>query len=335
MSEQAGLSPYIIAEIGANHNGNMDLARALIDAAKAAGADAAKFQSWGKDLFARSVYDGAAGLEDQVGKYAVTRDDMTSLAGYCADAGIDFMSTPFSPAEVAHLDSLAPASIKIASMDLNNPEMLRAVARTGRRVILSTGMGSLGEIEQAVRIIEDEGNRDLVILHCVSLYPPATDDVINLRNMATIAQAFGYPVGYSDHTMGIEIPLAAIALGAVVIEKHFTLDKEMEGWDHAVSADPSEMAVIVTAAHRIPAALGSARRVVSADERKAGDIMRRSAVTARPIKLGEAITAADIAFRRPGTGISPDQAHMLHGLVAARDLDGDTVISLSDFQIRA
>lgn len=325
-------SPYVIAEIGANHNGDMALARKLIDAAKTAGADAAKFQSWGKGLFARCVYDSAEGLEAQVEKYAVARDEMEALAAYCRDAGIDFISTPCSVEEVEHLNGLNPPSIKIASMDLNNPEMLIAAAETGRRVIFSTGFGSMGEIEQAVRYIEDAGNRDIVILHCVALYPPPSDRIINLRNMDTIARAFGYPVGYSDHTIGIEIPLAAIALGAAVIEKHFTLDKTMEGWDHAVSADPDEMAAIARAGERIPAALGSARRDVSREERKLSQAMRRSAVAARPIESGQVITEKDIVFRRPGTGIPPDQAHLLHGQLAARDMAGDTIFDFADFR---
>lgn len=324
--------PYIIAEIGANHNGDMALARKLIDAAKAAGADAAKFQSWGKGLFARGVFDKAEGLEAQVEKYAVARDEMAALAAYCGDAGIDFMTTPFSVEEVEHLNGLNPPMIKIASMDLNNPEILIAAAETGRRVVFSTGFGSMGEIEQAVRYIEDAGNRDIVILHCVALYPPPSDRIINLRNMDTIARAFGYPVGYSDHTIGVEITLAAIALGAAVIEKHFTLDKSMEGWDHAVSADPGEMAAIARAAERIPAALGSARREVSREERDLSKAMRRSAVAARPIEVGQVMTEKDIVFRRPGTGIPPDQAYLLHGQVAARDMAGDTVFDFADFR---
>lgn len=322
---------YIIAEIGANHNGDMALARTLIDAAKHAGADAAKFQSWGTGLFAKSVYEASAGLEDEVRQHAVAAADMAGLADYCKAAGIDFASTPFSAQEIKDLDALDPPFVKIASMDLNNDRLLRDAAAVGRTIILSTGFGTLAEIEHALEVLAGAGQPEIVLLHCVSLYPPQSDEVVNLRNVEMLRDTFGLPVGFSDHTIGVELPLAAIALGAVVIEKHFTLDKTLPGWDHAVSADPAEMALIASAARRIPAALGTRRRILSDAERDNAKSMRRSAVAARDIRAGEAITAAHIEFRRPGTGISPDQADRLIGNVAVRNIAADEILSDTDF----
>lgn len=322
---------YVIAEIGANHNGDMGLARQTIDAAKAAGADAAKFQSWDKGLFARGFYEDNPGLEEQVAAYAVAGDEMQALAAYCRDVGIDFASTPFSKREMAELDALSPPFIKIASMDLNNDHLLRAAAETGRSIVLSTGFAQMGEIEHAVATLEAAGHKDTTLLHCIALYPPPGDDYVNLRNIEMLRDTFGYPVGFSDHTKGVEITLAAIALGATVIEKHFTLDKGMDGWDHAVSADPDELAVITSAARRIPSSLGSRRRVVSEAEQTQGRVMRRSIVAARALPAGHVLTADDLDYRRPGTGITPNESERVIGQVLTRDLVADELMSESDF----
>jgi sialic acid synthase SpsE len=323
--------PYIIAEIGANHNGDLELARRHIEAAAAAGADAAKFQSWGTGLFAQSFYDERDGLKAAIEAYAVDADALAELAGVCRECGIAYASTPFSEAEVAALDALDPPFVKIASMDLNNDHMLRAATSTGRTIILSTGFSSFGEIEHALATLESVGHHDTVLLHCVAVYPPATDDMLNLRNMEMLRHAFGYPVGFSDHTLGTEITLAALALGAVVIEKHFTLDKTMEGWDHAVSADPQDMAQIVAGAARIWQALGSPRRTVSEAEKANAAIMRRSAVAARDIRAGETVRSESIVFRRPGTGIAPNDAAVLIGRVALHDIAAESLLALDDF----
>lgn len=324
--------PYVIAEIGANHNGDMEQARAHVRAAKAAGADAAKFQSWGTGLFAKSVYEANAELKEAVAAYAVGESDMAALAAYCRETGIDFASTPCSTAEVIALDALDPPFVKVASMDLNNDWMLRDAAKTGRPIILSTGFSTLAEIEHALKTLEGVGHKETVLLHCIAMYPPPEDDYVNLRNMEMLRDSFGYPVGYSDHTIGVEVTLAAIALGAVVIEKHFTLDKKLPGWDHAVSADPSDMAIITSAARRIPAALGSRRRIVSEGERQNADIMRRSIVAALDIRAGEVLTEQHLEFRRPGTGISPNDAGRILGRVARHDIAADSLLSDDDVE---
>ncbi len=338
-----GRPAYVIAEIGANHNGDMELARRLIDRAKACGADAAKFQSWDTTLFSKQVYDQNYFLEDDyrdredttlkaiVEEFAVGADEMAGLADHCRAAELDFLTTPFTVPQLEQAVGLGVPAIKIASMDLTNPRLLRAAGRSRLPVLLSTGFGTLAEIERAVRLIEAEGNRDIVVLHCVSLYPP-DDREVNLDNMATLREAFGHPVGFSDHTVGTEIPLAAIALGAVVLEKHFTVDKTMFGWDHAVSADPGELEAICRGAARIHAARGSRRRVVGERERAKRDEYRRSIVSARAIKAGARLCEDDIDFRRPGTGIDPMEADQVVGLVAARDIPEDTVIRRQDLR---
>ena len=345
MRFQPGERTYIIAEIGANHNGDLGLARKMVRNAKELGCDCAKFQSWDVGLFSQVVYDQNYFLADDyrnrtdytlkeiVAEFALSPDELSELSEYCRKLGIDFASTPFSPDQLRHLVELDVPFIKIASMDLNNDSLLRLAAETGRPILLSTGFGTLTEIDHAIRTIEDAGNRDIVVLHCISLYPPA-DEQVNLNNMDMLRQAFGYPVGFSDHTLGTEISLAAIAKGAVVLEKHFTLDKEMEGWDHKISADPGEMAVLVKGARRIHAALGSARRTVSREERERRRAYRRSMVSARDIEAGQVITPEDLTAKRPGTGIEPNMAPLLVGMVAARDIPSDTVIQLTDLQIK-
>ncbi len=244
--------PYIIAEIGANHNGDIELAKKLIDKAVECGADAVKFQSWTPtSLICKEEYDKNqvyndspkkhfGSLKAMVEKYYLREEQHFELKEYCDKIGVDFCSTPFSKEEVDLLMKLNVPFIKVASMDINNLELLRYMAKQNKPIILSTGMSTLGEIEKAVEVIEEEGNNQIILLHCISIYPPAYED-INLNNILMLEKAFNYPVGFSDHTIGTSIPLAAVALGSCIIEKHFTLDKDMPGWDHEISADPEEL----------------------------------------------------------------------------------------------
>lgn len=338
-----GEQPYFIAELGSNHNGDMALARKLIDAAKAAGADCVKFQSWSKDtIFSRKTYDDNYFLADDyrqrtdytleqtVEDYSISASELAEMKEYADKIGIDCISTPFSRDEVDFLvDDLDAAYIKVASMDLNNYPLLRHIARKGKPILLSTGLSTLAEIDQAVTTIEAEGNNQIVILHCVSIYPPE-DRQVNLRNMDTLAQAYPYPVGFSDHSLGTCIPVAAIARGACLIEKHFTLDKNMEGWDHKVSATPDEMKTLVEDGLRVCQALGSGR-VQRVENRERLDAFRRSIVAARNIGKGEVITEDDIDFKRPGTGLPPDASEFVVGKTAKRDIAFDEIIRLDDF----
>ena len=336
-----GCEPYVIAEIGANHNGDMALARKMIDAAKTCGADAAKFQSWTPEsLIAREEYernqkynDSAkkhfGSLREMVGKYYLREDQHRELKAYCDEIGIDFCSTPFSSAEADLLNDMEVPYHKVASMDINNLDLLRHIARSQKPVLLSTGMATLAEIEKAVRTIEDEGNREIVILHCISIYPPAYED-IHLRNISMLQQAFGYPVGFSDHTIGTSIPLATVALGCCLIEKHFTLDKNLPGWDHEISADPDELAVIVHESHNIARAMGNNRRQVSSAEQEKKLKFRRSLVTKKRFEQGHVFSDEDLTCKRPGTGIAPDEKSYVVGRSLARTLEADELIRWED-----
>lgn len=331
-----GQAPYVIAEIGSNHNGEMDLCRRLIDAAVEAGADAAKFQSWSESsLISKSEYEANTeysdkkrhfgSLRDMVRKYQLTPEQHHEVAEYCAEKGITFCSTPFSKEEANLLDEIGVPFIKTASMDINNLPFLRYLARKEKPMVISTGMASLGEIEAAVQAIRGEGNHDIILLHCIAVYPPAMETV-NLRNIPMLAEAFEVPVGFSDHTIGLHIPLASIALGACVVEKHFTLDKDMEGWDHAISADPSELRQIVRHGREVQAALGTTQRIVGEAEMEKRGKFRRSAVARRALEAGHILTETDLAFKRPGTGCSPDRVGELIGRALARSVGEDELI---------
>jgi sialic acid synthase SpsE len=332
--------PYIIAEIGANHNGDMTLAEKLITTAAECGASAVKFQSWDTTIFSRQVYEQNFFLGDDyrnradfdlkeiVQEFSIDKEQLKDLSACCKDASIDFSSTPFNVEQLDDLIELGVPYIKIASMDLNNPLLLDAAGRSGLPVVLSTGFGSMAEIDTAVERLERAGVHELAILHCVSLYPPA-DGEVNLRNIPMLQSCFGYPTGFSDHTVGTAIPLAAIALGACVLEKHFTLDKSMFGWDHKVSADPDEMREICVGAARVHTALGAPRRKVGERELERRDEYRRSIVSIKALSAGHTLSEEDIDFRRPGTGIAPPELERVIGRKVQTDLPEDTLIDWS------
>jgi N,N'-diacetyllegionaminate synthase len=335
-------SPYIIAEIGSNHNGDMDLCRQLIDAAAAAGAHAVKFQSWTdtsliseEEYVRNTVYSDKkkhfGSLREMVTAYQLTADQHLEAQAHCRARGIAFCSTPFSIEEADLLEKLAVPFFKIASMDIVHLPLLKYVARKQRPVVISTGMATLGEIEHAVEAVRAEGNEQIVLLHCVSIYPPEYE-TIHLRNIATLQQAFDVPVGFSDHTLGTAIPLAAISLGACVIEKHFTLDQDMPGWDHAISANPEQLRTIVIEGRNIFTALGGRGRTVSAAEMEKRKKFRRSLVARRKLDRGHLLTEADLDAKRPGTGIAPNEIAYVLGRRLASDVAADQVLHWEQLQ---
>jgi N-acetylneuraminate synthase len=334
--------PFIIAELGSNHNGDMSIARRMIAAAKEAGADCVKFQSWTKEtIFSRKVYDENFFLTDDyrhrtdfnleqiVEKYSVSESQLGEMKAYADSLGIMCTSTPFSKKEVDFLvDELNVPFVKIASMDIDNIPFLRYVGSKGKPVFLSTGLGELSDIDNAIVILEEAGIRDIVILHCVSIYPPV-DTEVNLNNIDSLRQLYPYPVGFSDHTLGTAIPLAAIAKGASAIEKHFTLDKQMTGWDHKVSADFNDLSTICDSGKRIVNALGSPRvRCEENAERR--NAFKRSIVAARSLKAGETITESDLDFKRPGSGIRPAENQYLIGRTLRNSIEKDQPIAWKD-----
>jgi N-acetylneuraminate synthase len=335
-----GEPTYVIAEIGSNHNGDMRLCKMLVDEAKSCGADAVKFQSWSTtsliskaesarntDYADKKRHFGS--LEKMVETYQFTPTQHYEIASYCQEKQITFLSSCFSPDEVDLLESIGVPAFKIASMDINHLPLLRYVASKGKPVILSTGMATLAEIETALEVLQEGGAGPVALLHCISIYPPAYED-INLRNIISLQQAFDVPVGFSDHSLGTVIPLVAVALGACIIEKHFTLDKDMAGWDHAISADPDELLVIVQEARNVFAALGSTVRIVSEAEIEKRKKFRRRLVMKRSMKKGQKLQVEDVDFKRPGTGIHPNELTYVVQRTLARDLEADDELEWED-----
>jgi len=328
--------PYIIAEIGSNHNGDMELAKKLIQKAKDSGADCVKFQSWSKDtIFSKKTYDDNFfvaddyrnrtdhTLESIVDEYSISAEELLQMKKFADEVGIACTSTPFSEAEVDFLvNEMDSPFIKTASMDLNNYPFLEYIAKQSKPIVLSTGLSELYEIDKAISVIENAGNNDIVILHCVSIYPPQ-DEQVNLKRIQTLQVTYpNYPIGFSDHTLGFEVPLASIALGACIIEKHFTLDKNMEGWDHKVSADEDDMKVITSGALKVWKSLGSNRVSVQENEERKSSF-RRSIVLKRSLKAGDIISRDLIDFKRPGDGISPEHIEWVIGRTLKDDVSAD------------
>lgn len=337
-----GQEPYFIAEIGSNHNGDMELAKKLIDAAVDAGADAVKFQSWSKNsLICKSEYERNTeyadkhrhfgSLEEMCEKYQLTTEQHQEAAEYCRSKGVSFLSTPFSNEEADLLVELGVPFFKVASMDVNNLPFLAYLGNKGLPVVMSTGMASMSEIDQAVNTLVESGAGPVCLLHCISIYPPEMGDV-HLNNIPMLSDAFGLSVGFSDHSIGVEIPLAAIALGACIIEKHFTIDRDMEGWDHWISATPEEMTAIVNGGHNIFKALGSTKRIVSQAELDKREKFRRSAVAKGNLSAGTVLTMEHLDFKRPGTGIGPDKAEYLVGRTLKVGKADDEMIAWDDLQ---
>ena len=328
---------YIIAEAGVNHNGSFDLAKQLIDAAAAAGADAVKFQTFIPEkvmsVYAKKAeYQAAAtgGDESQIEmirKLWLPYEDFERLAAYCVQKGITFLSTPFDIPSLRFLMTLGLPLIKIPSGEITNLPLLLAAAETGKPVILSTGMSELDEIAFARDTLLQNGCPEVTLLHCNTEYPTPFEDA-NLRAMHALRERFGGRVGYSDHTLGIAAPLAAAALGAEVIEKHFTLDCSMEGPDHAASLEPDALAAMVQGVREVELALGSGIKTASESEKKNMDIARKSIVAARDIRKGETLTEDNLDVKRPGNGVSPTRWFEVLGTVAVRDFAADELIEL-------
>ncbi len=329
----------IIAEAGVNHNGSYELAIKMVDEAKRAGADYVKFQTAKPELvistFApKAEYQkettGAAESQLEMCKAIhLPLTDYRPLKEYCDKVGIGFMSTPFDLVSIDVLEPLDMDYYKIPSGEITNLPYLRKIASKHRPVILSTGMCEVEEVEAALQVLERGGVKrsDIIVLHCNTEYPTPMADV-NLRAMDDLRRSLGVEVGYSDHTKGIEVPIAAVALGATVIEKHFTLDKTMEGPDHKASLEPDELKAMVDAIRNIEQALGDGHKHVSPSERKNMDIARKSIVAARDIRKGEVLTEENITTKRPGNGISPMRWDSVIGTTAIRDFGYDELIEM-------
>jgi N,N'-diacetyllegionaminate synthase len=333
------MKTIIIAEAGVNHNGSFKLAKLLVDKAKEANVDYVKFQI-GDPVKVTSKYAQMANYQknnigaessqlDMIKKISLSYEDHKSLFLYCKQSAVKYLCTPFELNSIDFLKSLHLGLWKIPSGEITNYPYLKKIAQTGEPVILSTGMCTMEDVENAIDILTDNGTakNEITVLHCNTEYPTPMEDV-NLRAMQTISQKLGVKVGYSDHTLGIEVPIAAVALGATVIEKHFTLDRNMKGPDHKASLEPDELKAMVLAIRNIERAMGTGDKVVTDSERKNMTVARKSIVALTRIKKGDLFSETNISVKRPGSGISPMLWESVLGQIAPHDFEEDELIEL-------
>jgi N,N'-diacetyllegionaminate synthase len=327
----------IIAEAGVNHNGSIETAKRLIDVAIVAGADYVKFQTFKAETLVTQTADKAEYQKELTGagetqfemikKLELNREAHEELIGYCVNKNIQFLSTAFDHDSIDLLAELNIPLFKIPSGEITNLPYLRHIGKMGKPIIMSTGMSTLDEVHNALNILIESGadKEQITILHCNTEYPTPMKDV-NLKAMLTIKDELGVNIGYSDHTLGIEVPIAAVAMGATVIEKHFTLDRNMPGPDHRASLEPVELREMVTAIRNIEKAMGSKVKEPSPSEIKNMPIARKSIVAKNPIKKGELFTEENLTVKRPGTGISPMEWNTIIGKAASSDYKMDDLI---------
>lgn len=343
---------FIIAEAGVNHNGKLELAEKLVDVAVEAKADAVKFQTFktervvsifaDKAKYQKKTTDAAESQFEMIKKLELSLEDFEEIKKHCDKKGIIFLSTPFDYESVDFLEDLV-SLYKVSSGEITNLQFLKYIAKKGKPIILSTGMSSLGEVEEGISAITNANpsffisathhssfsihpssiaGYPLILLHCVSNYPASFEE-INLKAMLTLKKAFKLPVGYSDHTLGIEIPISAVALGAKVIEKHFTLDKNLPGPDHKASLEPQELKAMIAAIRNIEKALGNGIKKLNKSELEIMKVGRRSLVAARDIKSGETVQEEDIVIKRPGIGVPPKFREIIIGMCLSKDIIKD------------
>lgn len=343
--------PYIIAEIGCNHNGDTELGLKMIKAAKDCGADAVKFQYFTKDnLFTDDYLDeldsgsvklenvdkwedkelGLTNIREQISAFTNDEKQLLVFKNYCDEIGIDFGCTPVNDEGVKFLAKIKSDYVKISSMDANNLEMIDACIKAKLPVIISTGMATLQDIDKIYNLFRERNYTNFSILHCVSIYPPR-DEIVNLNFIDTLKGVYDCDIGYSDHSLGFSLPIAAIAKGCKIIEKHFTLDKNMPGWDHKVSADENDLRIICEEGNKVFRSLGSKYKVLSEDEIEKRKKFRRSMVAKCDLEKGHILTKEDFVYKRPGTGISPDEAIFFIGKKLTKDVKVDKTIFESDF----
>ncbi len=325
----------IIAEAGVNHNGDPALVMRMIDVAKACGCDFIKFQTFRTEALVTRQAEKAAYQKQNTGnadtqfemlrKLELPHEVFREARDYCKKVGIGFLSTPFDEESAFDLDALGMEMFKLSSGDITNKPLLQTIASLHKPMILSTGMCTLEEVRDAVSWVEACGERRITLLHCTSNYPTPYSDV-NMRAMLTLRETFSYPVGYSDHTQGITIPIMAASMGATMIEKHFTLDKQMPGPDHKASLDPTELKAMTEAIRIVEAAMGNGTKAPTTGELSTRIAARKSIVAKRDLPCGTVLTAEDLAMKRPGTGLSPAEAEQLIGKRLACSVKADQTL---------
>lgn len=332
---------FVIAEAGVNHNGSLERALEMVDAAAEAGADAVKFQTFKpallvhhkaeKGKYQQKTTSAEESQYDMLAKLELSADDFRTLRDHAVKRGIMFLSTPFDEESAGLLEKLDVAAFKLSSADITNLPLIERVAATGRPVILSTGMSQIEEIDEAVEAARAAGCLELGILHCVSAYPTPAGEC-NLRVMASLHERYGVPVGFSDHTLGIHIAAAAVSLGATILEKHFTLDRSLPGPDHAASLNAAELAQMIANIRDVESALGDGVKRPTASESENLDIGRRSLHWTRALAAGSGVEAADFVALRPGTGIAPARRGGFVGRRLARDVFEGDMVQVEDFE---
>lgn len=328
------LEPYIVAELNTSHFGDVEKAKEMIRAAKKAGCDCVKFQSWSEDsLYSETYYSENPMARRFIKRFSFSAEELLLLSEYCRDLDIDFASTPYSKEEVDFLVNKCKVPfLKVASMDLVNLDLLAHMASTQFPIVLSTGMGSIVEIKQAVEKITKNGNTSICILHCVSLYPTQTKEM-NLQNILGLRDSFSnFPIGFSDHSEGSSLAIAATALGAAFIEKHFTLDKRKIGMDNQMAMESDELTQMIRGCREVFESLGQRERVVSDPEVSQRKVMRRSLVSTRVISVGEILQREDITFKRPGNGIQISELHSIIGKKVLKEISKDSIIDASNLE---
>lgn len=326
--------PYFVAEMNSSHNGSVENAKKMIDKAIEVGCDAVKFQSWtAKSLYSKNYYDENPIARRMVSRFALNKEQLKELSLYCREREIDFSSTPYSEEELDFLvDECGAPFIKVASMDINNLSFLKMVAKKGVAIILSTGMATIDEIKQAVETIEMVGNSNICLLHCVSLYP-VDEKQVNLNNMMQIRRTFdSLAIGYSDHTIGEVAAICAVANGAALIEKHFTLDNQKIGWDNQMACEPDDFKRMIEMCNKAYDTLGSKERILSDAEIEQSKTMRRSIVAVGNIAKGTVLTEDMLDAKRPFIGVSPDNVSILVGKRLKRDVEEDEIIFERDVE---
>jgi sialic acid synthase SpsE len=343
--------PYIIAEIGCNHNGDTELGLKMIKAAKDSGADAVKFQFFNESNLVTSDYLdeldagtiklenvdswsteelGLNSVREQIKAFSNDEKQLIIFRNYCNEINIDFGCTPVDEQGVKFLLEIESDFLKISSMDANNLEMIDSCIKANLPVIISTGMATLQDIDKIYNLFRERNYNNFSILHCVSIYPPR-DEIVNLNFIDTLKGIYDCDIGYSDHSLGFSLPIAAIAKGCKVIEKHFTLDKNMPGWDHKVSADENDLRIICEEGNKVFRSLGSKYKILSEDEIEKRKKFRRSMAAKHDLNEGHILSKNDIVYKRPGTGISPDEEMFFIGKRITKDIKEDKTIFESDF----
>lgn len=323
--------PFIVSEIGSNHNGNLSRAKKLIYLSKQCGCDAVKFQSFDTDLFSNKIYESNKQLKKEVNKYKLDYSNLKYLRLYAKKLEIKFGTTIFSERDFYEAEKIKCDFIKIASMDLNYDNLINIALKTKKLLIISTGFASEEEINHCVKLVKKTKKKNVVFLHCVAAYPPKKDSDLNLKYLRRLKKISGLNVGFSDHTSGYVAAVTSAFLGATVIEKHFTDNRKLKGWDHSISADPNIMKIIVETTKNFSKFFGKEKKIISKEEIDFGKKMRRSICIYKNIKKGEILSNLNLSCQRPGTGIKPNNIHKIYGKKAKKNLQFGDILKTSDY----